>query len=220
MSHAYPVGSQDHNRPSWLDGLGALDCCRDQQDAGRAEQSAESEDRGIRSPDRDRQTRAAPPLVAGREARINIGNDGVIRRRRERTLGVHDVGFLGRCSGGAVTLSEPVGSGFRRRSISVAGPRAGTRRRRFSEEEERLFFFFLGYRFYATTLRGSLMGHRRPMSAARDYLDFESLNGLDREASEFLVDIARIGQHGYLSFEEVVQKWVAAANWRPEVPVR
>lgn len=88
-------------------------------------------------------------------------------------------------------------------------------KRRFSEQEEAQFFFLLGYRFYATTLRGSVMGHRRAMSAARDYLHIENLDGLDREASEFLVDVANSGRAGYLSFEEVFQKWAVAANWRP-----
>jgi hypothetical protein len=88
-------------------------------------------------------------------------------------------------------------------------------KRRFSEEEEAYFFFLLGYRFFATTLRGNVMGHRRVMSAARDYLHFESLEGLDREASEFLVDVANAGRTGYLSFDEIFQKWAVAANWRP-----
>lgn len=91
-------------------------------------------------------------------------------------------------------------------------------KRQFSEDEEVRFFFLLGYRFFATTLRGNVMGHRRPMSAARDYLHVDALDGLDREASEFLVDVVNIGRGvGYLSFDEVFQKWAIAANWRPEL---
>ena len=88
-------------------------------------------------------------------------------------------------------------------------------KRRFSNEEEARFFLLLGYRFYATTLRGKVMGHRRPMSAARDYLHIDNLEGLDKEASEFLVDVANAGRTGYLSFDEVFQKWAIAAKWRP-----
>jgi hypothetical protein len=91
-------------------------------------------------------------------------------------------------------------------------------KRRFSEDEEVRFFFLLGYRFFATTLRGNVMGHRRAMSAARDYLHVDALDGLDREAAEFLVDVANSGRGvGYLSFDEIFQKWAVAANWRPEL---
>lgn len=52
------------------------------------------------------------------------GNDGVIRRRRERTLGVHDTGLSGCCSVGTRIPADPVGSGFRHRSVRLAQSRA------------------------------------------------------------------------------------------------
>lgn len=84
----------------------------------------------------------------------------------------------------------------------------------FSDEEESLFFWWLGARFYSMVLKGHLLGHRRPLSAARDYLHVESLEGLDREASEFLVDVANMGRNGF-SMEELHRKWALAATWHP-----
>lgn len=74
-------------------------------------------------------------------------------------------------------------------------------------EEERLFFEALGYRLYVMVHRGHHMGHKRPFSAAQDYLYVESLEGFDREASEFLGDC--------LNFEEVFEKWKRITHWQP-----
>ncbi len=63
------------------------------------------------------------------------------------------------------------------------------------------------------------MGHKRPFSAARDYLHVEALEGLDREASEFLVDVAHMVSQGRgeekLSLEDLHQKWGTLATWHP-----
>jgi hypothetical protein len=93
-----------------------------------------------------------------------------------------------------------------------------TQKKRLSAEEEASFFWHLGFRFYATILRGHLMGHKRPFSAARDYLHVEALEGADREASEFLVDVAHMvsqGREEALSLEELHQKWGLVATWHP-----
>lgn len=84
-------------------------------------------------------------------------------------------------------------------------------------EEEALFFWHLGYRLFSSVLRGYVAGHKRPLSAARDYLHFTSLDGIDREASEFLVDVAKMGRVGSLSLEELHDKWKSFANWRPDL---
>lgn len=83
----------------------------------------------------------------------------------------------------------------------------------FDASEEALFFHWLGYRLFSTVLRGHLLGHKRPLSAARDYLRVGQLKGLDREASEFLVDVANIGRQR--SLEETFEKWCDAASWSP-----
>lgn len=84
-----------------------------------------------------------------------------------------------------------------------------------NEEDEVMFFHWLGFRFYSTVLKGHMLGHKRPMSAARDYLHFKSLEGMDREASEFLVDVANMGRRGGLSMQELYDKWELAATWHP-----
>lgn len=61
-------------------------------------------------------------------------------------------------------------------------------------EQQQLFFFWLGYRLFASTLRGRMLGHKRPLSTIRDYLDPRGLEGADAEAAEFLIDLSRLGR--------------------------
>jgi len=84
-----------------------------------------------------------------------------------------------------------------------------------SEKEENAFYWQLRFRFYSSVLRGHIMGHKRPLSSARDYLHFQSLKGADREASEFLVDVANMGRPGGLNMEELHRKWALVAEWHP-----
>jgi len=90
-------------------------------------------------------------------------------------------------------------------------------KRRFTAEEEALFFFWLGQRLFSTALRGYVLGHKRPLSAARDYLRVQSVpeEGMQRDACEFLVDVAKIGREGELDLEGLFEKWSTAAEWHP-----
>lgn len=88
-------------------------------------------------------------------------------------------------------------------------------KKKLTEEEQNLFFLMLGYRLFSTVLRGHVMGLKRPLSAAKDYLRLGSLEGMDHEASEFLVDVAKMGRVGGMSLEELFQKWSGAAIWHP-----
>ena len=91
-------------------------------------------------------------------------------------------------------------------------------KKKLNTEEEALFFYWLGYRLFTTVLRGHMMDHRRPLSAARDYLRVQSVDeGVERDACEFLVDVAKIGRRDGLSLEELFEKWSESAQWRPEL---
>jgi hypothetical protein len=59
------------------------------------------------------------------------------------------------------------------------------------------------------------LDHRRPLSAARDYLRVNQLKGMDREASEFLVDVAHVRQSGDFTLEDLFIKWGLVATWHP-----
>ncbi len=89
-----------------------------------------------------------------------------------------------------------------------------------SPEEEERFFYWLGYRLFTTVLRGHELGHKRPLSTARDYLRVNGLKGNDRSASEFLIDVAKVGRSGGLSIGELFEKWSGFARWRPELAPR
>ena len=95
------------------------------------------------------------------------------------------------------------------------------KKKKLNPEQEALFFYWLGYRLFTTALRGHVMGHRRPLSAARDYLRVQSVDeGIERDACEFLVDIAKMvgqGPRDKLSLEELFEKWSESAQWRPEL---
>jgi hypothetical protein len=88
-------------------------------------------------------------------------------------------------------------------------------KKRLSVQEEEEFFRHLGFRLYSTVLRGRLLDHRRPLSAARDYLRVNQLKGMDREASEFLVDVAHVRQSGDFTLEDLFIKWGLVATWHP-----
>lgn len=93
--------------------------------------------------------------------------------------------------------------------------------KKLTSEEEALFFYWLGYRLFTTALRGYYMDHKQPLSAARDYLRVESVDeGVERDACEFLVDVAKMGRRGSLSLEELFEKWSESARWRPELSPR
>ncbi len=78
------------------------------------------------------------------------------------------------------------------------------------------FFHWLGYWLFTSVLRGYFMGHKRPFSAARDYLHWESVEeGPQRDAAEFLVDLANMRQPGRMTFQEFFRKWAVVARWRP-----
>lgn len=86
--------------------------------------------------------------------------------------------------------------------------------KRYVGEAEALFFYWLGYRLFTTVLRGRQIGHSRPLSAARDYLRLESVpEGIERDAAEFLVDVAKIGRTN--SLEAVFERWCDVARWDP-----
>lgn len=90
-----------------------------------------------------------------------------------------------------------------------------SKKKRFEGREEYEFFYCLGFRFFATTLRGHHMGHKRVMSAARDYLDVESIEDeFDRAASQFLVDVANMSRDG-TTLEQLFDKWCDTASWEP-----
>lgn len=127
MIHAYPVGSHDHKHPLRLDGLAAHDHDRNQ---GSCDADSEAPPKRTGSASRDRERRAAAPFVTDSQISgrfVTIRNDCGIRCRREGTLGDHDVVSLGCCSSGGGSPGVPVGSGFRRRSIRVAGRMADAR---------------------------------------------------------------------------------------------
>ena len=94
-----------------------------------------------------------------------------------------------------------------------------SKKRKYTPEEQDEFFGWLGYRLFTTVLRGRQLLHRRPLSAARDYLRVENVKeGVERDACEFLIDVANIGRVGRLTLEEVFEKWSEAAWWQPWVP--
>ena len=95
---------------------------------------------------------------------------------------------------------------------------SGIKKKKLNPEEKALFFYWLGYRLFTTTLRDHYLGHKRPLSTARDYLRVESVDeGVERDACEFLVDVAKTGSVGGTSLEELFEKWSESAQWRPEL---
>lgn len=93
------------------------------------------------------------------------------------------------------------------------------KKRKYTPEEQNEFFGWLGYRLFSTVIRGHLLIHRRPLSAARDYLRLESVKeGVERDACEFLRDVAGVGRLGGLTLKEIFEKWSEAAWWQPWAP--
>ena len=89
----------------------------------------------------------------------------------------------------------------------------------YTAEEEAMFFYWLGNRLFTTVLRGYPAGLKKPLSAARDYLRVQSVEeGVERDACQFLVDVASMGRPGSLSLRELFRKWSDLATWHPMGP--
>lgn len=84
-------------------------------------------------------------------------------------------------------------------------------------EQEDAFFYWLGVRLFTTVLRGiGSMGHRRPLSAARDYLRSKSVpEGVERDACEFLIDVTKMGRGNRLRPHDMVERWGHYIGWMP-----